>query len=213
MTAVHQRPMVIGLTGGIGSGKTTVCALFAERGVEIIDADLVSRKLVQPGSPALGHLTEHFGTEILLPDGSLNRPLLRQKTFTDKQVKQQLEAILHPLIRSAIVQQVARSNSAWLILAAPLLLESGSYNFVDRILVIDTDEQLQIERTCARDHCSADDVKRIMQTQWPREKRLRHADDIIHNSGDSVELAQQVSTLYLKYEALARDRLAPIERR
>lgn len=208
MTASLQRPLVIGLTGGIGSGKTTVCSLFAKRGVEIIDADQVSRKLVLPGSVALMQLEENFGKEILLADGSLNRTRLRQMAFSDSGVRQKIEAILHPQIRSAIVQQIARSNSSWLILAAPLLLEHGSYNFVDRVLVVDADEAQQIARTSARDNCSSEEVQRIMQTQWTREQRLQRADDIISNNGNAAELEQQINTLYQQYESLAGERHA-----
>ncbi|HTR00239.1 MAG TPA: dephospho-CoA kinase [Candidatus Acidoferrum sp.] len=205
MNAQRTRPFVVGLTGGIGSGKTTVCSLFADRGVEIIDADVVSRKLVAPGSPALQQLTELFGPDALGTDGTLNRAYLRQLVFVDAMAKKQLEQLLHPLIRSNIVQQIARSNSPWLILAAPLLLENRSYDFVDRVLVVDADEAQQLARTTQRDRCGEDDVRRIMQTQLPRAERLAQAHDVIHNDGNLAGLEAQVDRLYSRYEALARE--------
>lgn len=206
MSAMRARPLVVGLTGGIGSGKTTVCSLFANRGAEIIDADQISRKLVGPGTPALQQLVAVLGASILNGDGSLNRALLRQMIFDDPRTRTQVETVMHPLIRSTIVQQIARSNSGWLILAAPLLLESGDYDFIDRVLVVDADEAVQIARTRQRDRCNENDVRRIMQAQMPRRERLARAHDIIRNNDDVAALEPQVDNLFQHYEALSRER-------
>lgn len=200
------RPMIIGLTGGIGSGKTTVCQMFAKRGVEIIDADQIGRTLVAPGSIALQQLIDLLGQDLLTADGSLQRQRLRQLIFSDPHARHQAEAILHPLIRAAILEKINESASSWLILAAPLLLESKSYDFADRILVVDTDETLQIERTRERDHCSEDEVHRIMQIQLPRTERVARATDLIHNNGDLANLDRQVAEYFERYEKLAHAR-------
>jgi len=198
--------MIIGLTGGIGSGKTTVCTMFAAHGVEIIDADQIARVLVAPGSIALQQLIALLGPELLTPDGALQRQRLRQLIFSDAHARHQAEAILHPLIRASITKQIKDSTRAWLILSAPLLLESKTYDFVDRVLVVDTDEQLQIQRTLKRDQGSEDEVHRIMQIQLPRNERLAQATDVIHNNGDLANLQQQVDEHFRRYEELARAR-------
>ena len=200
------RPYIVGLTGGIGSGKSTACALFAELGVEIVDADHVSRSVVAPGSPALQQLREQFGDAVVTRDGSLDRAWLRSRIFSDAAVRQQVEALLHPLIRSAMLEQIQRSRSAWLILAAPLLLENNAYDFVDRVLVIDADEAIQVARTSKRDHASKDEVRRIMQVQLPRSERLARADDVISNNGDTASLRRQVQEYSTLYQKLADER-------
>ena len=200
------RPYIVGLTGGIGSGKSTACALFAELGVEIVDADHVSRSVVAPGSPALQQLREQFGDAVVTRDGSLDRAWLRSRIFSDAAVRQQVEALLHPLIRSAMLEQIQRSRSAWLILAAPLLLENRAYDFVDRVLVIDADEAIQVARTSKRDHASEDEVRRIMQVQLPRSERLARADDVISNNGDTASLRRQVQEYSTLYQKLADER-------
>ena len=200
------RPYIVGLTGGIGSGKSTACALFAELGVEIVDADHVSRSVVAPGSPALQQLREQFGDAVVTRDGSLDRAWLRSRIFSDAAVRQQVEALLHPLIRSAMLEQIQRSRSAWLILAAPLLLENRAYDFVDRVLVIDADEAIQVARTSKRDHASKDEVRRIMQVQLPRSERLARADDVISNNGDTASLRRQVQEYSTLYQKLADER-------
>lgn len=200
------RPYIVGLTGGIGSGKSTACALFAELGVEIVDADHVSRSVVAPGSPALQQLREQFGDAVVTRDGSLDRAWLRSRIFSDAAVRQQVEALLHPLIRSAMLEQIQRSRSAWLILAAPLLLENNAYDFVDRVLVIDADESIQVARTRKRDHASDDEVRRIMQVQLPRGERLARADDVISNNGDNASLRRQVQEYSTLYQKLADER-------
>lgn len=205
----RTRPFLVGLTGGIGSGKTTVCRLFAELGVEIIDADLISRQVVSPGSPALQQLTAMLGSALVSADGTLHRQYLRELVFSDGVARRKVEAILHPLIRAAILQQISRSGSRWLIVSAPLLLESKAYEFVDRILVVDASEEQQLQRTLTRDHCSEEEVRRIMQIQLSRADRLGQATDIIQNDSDMVRLQEQVATLYALYEKLAREREHP----
>jgi dephospho-CoA kinase len=201
-----QRPYIVGLTGGIGSGKSTACSLFAELGVEIVDADQISRLVVAPGSPALQQLRSMFGEAVIAGDGNLDRGWLRARIFTDNVARLQVEALLHPLIRTAIVERIQRSRSPWLILAAPLLLENNHYDFVDRVLVIDVDEATQLARTRARDNTSDDDVRRIMQTQLPRSERLARADDIILNDGDTASLRRQVQEYSTRYQKLADER-------
>jgi dephospho-CoA kinase len=139
----HSFPLVIGLTGGIGSGKTTVSDLFAAKGVEVVDADLISRALVARGQPLLQQLVAILGPHILLPNGELDRPGLRQRLFSNESTRLQVEALLHPAIRAAIVERLQQSRAAWVLLVAPLLLESKAYGFVDRVLVVDLPEQLQ----------------------------------------------------------------------
>ena len=200
------RPFVVGLTGGIGSGKTTVTQWFADKGVEVVDADVISRALVAKDQPLLQQLVGLLGPGILLPDGTLDRSQLRQRLFTDAGTKQQVEALMHPAIRSAIVERVHRSSSAWLLLAAPLLLESGAYDFVDRVLVVDAPEALQRSRTAQRDNVSEAEVERIMQSQLNRTHRLERADDVISNDSDLASLQLQVDTLFNLYQHLADER-------
>lgn len=201
-----MRPYIVGLTGGIGSGKSTACTLFAELGVEIVDADQISRLVVAPGSPALQQLRSLFGDAVIAGDGSLDRSWLRARIFSDSAARQQVETLLHPLIRSAIAERIQRSRSSWLILAAPLLLENNNYDYVDRVLVIDADEATQVARTSARDNSTEADVRRIMQTQLPRSERLSRADDIIRNDGDTASLRRQVQDHSLRYQKLANER-------
>jgi len=199
-------PYVVGLTGGIGSGKTTVSRMFAQHGVEVIDADEISRTLVMPGSNTLDSLVEHFGPGILDRDGSLRRDRLRGLIFNDPAERAWVEQLLHPLIRSSILGRIERSTSAFVLVVAPLLLESGTYGFVDRILVVDAPEALQLERTMLRDSATRDEVMRIMASQLPRGERLAAADDILDNSGDPLQLQDEVLKLKKRYEELAHAR-------
>jgi dephospho-CoA kinase len=202
----HSKALIVGLTGGIGSGKTTVSQLFAKLGAEVIDADVISRTLVAPGQAVLQQLIAVVGTDYLQPDGSLNRSKLRELIFTDAAAKQRVEALLHPAIRAAILQQIARSPSSWVLLSAPLLLENNAYDFVDRVLVVDVPEYLQIRRTMARDNSNADAVKRILAAQLARPARLAKADDVIHNDQDMATLLPQVEQLFRRYQQLADER-------
>jgi len=193
----------IGLTGGIGSGKSIVCQLFAKRGVPIIDTDEVAREVVAPGEPALQQLSKHFGSAIIDNDGQLNRSELREQVFRDNDKLEQLESILHPLIREQMRKQLNRLSAPYVILAIPLLLEKGWQSEVDRILVVDTSESLQRSRTISRDQVGEETVSRIMQAQISRDKRLADADDIIHNEGDYDNIEKQVELLHRRYLHMA----------
>ena len=206
MTA-SRRPYVVGLTGGIGSGKSTVTRLLIGFGIEVIDADEVSREVVTPGSAALNALVERFGTKILNADGTLKRERLRGLIFSDTEAKRWVEELLHPAIRARILERIERSTSPWLMLSVPLLLENKSaYDFVDRVLVVDVPESVQLSRTMLRDNATKDEVTRILQSQLPRSKRLAMADDVVENSGDPLQLQEQLLRFVKRYEELAHAR-------
>jgi dephospho-CoA kinase len=203
MTVAEQRPFIIGLTGGIGSGKTTVSNIFRSLGVEVIDADEVSRSLLTPDSFALTELTKRFGKQLLNADNSLNRSALRQLIFDDPAARAWTDQLLHPLIRQAIHSLIQNSKKRWLVLSAPLLLENNAYGFVDRILVVDSSEELQLERSSMRDNANIAHIKKIMASQLSRSARLNAADDIIYNDRDLAHLQEQVKKLKTYYEGLA----------
>lgn len=193
----------VGLTGGIGSGKSTVCDLFAELGVPIVDADVIARQLVAPGQPALTKLAEVFGSSIIEQDGSLNRAILRQLAFTNELNKQKLDAIMHPLIYDEIETQIADLKTAYCIMAIPLLLETQKKHTVDRVLVVDCPPFMQLKRVIARDKISAEQAEAIIALQAAREARLAAADDVIDNSTSQTALAEQVKSLHNSYLLLA----------
>lgn len=197
----------VGLTGGIGSGKTTAAACFESLGVPVIDADIVAREVVAPGTPALAAIAEHFGTACLLPSGELDRAAVRLRVFAEPAERQWLEALLHPLIRIGIEQQLAdalrRPDAPYAILSSPLLLETGQDALVHRILLIDASEAQQRERTLRRDGSDARTVEAIIAAQLPREQRRARADDTILNDGDLPQLQNAVRTLHAHYLALA----------
>lgn len=194
---------IVGLTGGIGSGKSAASSLFESHNIIIVDADICARLVVQPGTQALKEITTFFGDSILLNDGSLNRPKLRSVIFTSVKKKQWLENLLHPLIGAEILKQLAGSQSAYTILVSPLLIESGQNKMCQKVIVVDIPELLQIERTKKRDQNSTAQIKSIMQSQAERENRLQSADFIIDNSKDFDYLANQISTLHQKLLQLA----------
>ena len=197
--------MIVGLTGGIGSGKSEVSRRFQLRGVTVVDADEMARVVVEPGEPALAAIAQHFGADILTAAGELDRAQLRAIIFSDPHQKQWLESLLHPLINARIRFELNRSdNSPYAILSSPLLLETTQHTLVDRILVIDASEDLQITRASLRDTNNVALIKAIMATQLPREARLEKADDIIHNHGDFLELETQVNQLHQQYLFLAK---------
>jgi dephospho-CoA kinase len=206
MPKPEQRPYIVGLTGGIGSGKTTVTNMFRSLGVEVIDADEVGRSLLTPESFAVAELTKHFGSRILNADKSLNRSVLRQLMFSDAEARVWTEQLMHPLIREAMQLLIRNSTNTWLVLSAPLLLESRAYDFADRVLVVDSPEQLQVERSCARDSVAAPEIEKIMAVQLPRSSRLAAADDIIYNDGGLAHLEDQVRKLKTFYEERANAR-------
>ena len=193
--------LVIGLTGGIGSGKSTVADMFAGLGVPIIDMDRIARQTVEPGQPALEQITQIFGKDLIGPDGQLNRQRLSTIIFDSAEKRHQLEAILHPIIRQETEQQLAMLEAPYCIVVIPLLLESGLHSLIDRILVVDAPESVQITRTMQRDNISATQAEKILATQVDRQSRLSAADDIINNSGELSELRHQVEHLDQQYRA------------
>lgn len=199
----RKKRFTVGLTGGVGSGKTTVSTLFHALGTDIIDADAISRNLVSPGSPLLEKILAHFGTAIADPSGGLDRGALRERIFHDPGAKAWLEALLHPVIRDEIQRQIDTGKSPYAIVVIPLLVESGSYGFLDRVLVVDAPEADQVTRLCQRDGISRELAQRMLATQATRQQRLDKADDVIDNSGQPENLAQQVQGLHETYLKLA----------
>jgi len=189
----------VALTGGIGCGKSTVCDIFSQYKIPIIDTDIISRKLVEPGQTALFEITETFGADILSPDGTLNRKSLAQKIFNNDKNKQQLESILHPKIRKAVQTQLDLLNVCYVIIAIPLLVETKQQNNYDRVLVIDCEIQQQIERTLSRDQRDLNEIQSILKSQVSREQRISVADDVIDNSGTLNALQKQVEQLHRNY--------------
>lgn len=190
---------ILGVTGGIGSGKSTAAAIF-RRLVTVIDADEVARCVVEPKTQALESIADHFGHNALLPDGTLNRSWLRYTIFSNPDEKKWLESLLHPIIRQRIVEDLKKSESPYAVLVSPLLLETDQRLIVNRILVIDVPENIQIARVTQRDNSTADAVEAIMNTQLSRTKRLKSADDIIINTSDVGSLEKsiyQLNKLYL----------------
>ncbi|MBV9576665.1 MAG: dephospho-CoA kinase [Gammaproteobacteria bacterium] len=195
--------LVIGLTGGIGSGKSTVAELFRQHHVPIIDADVIAREVTQAGTPLLLQIAEHFGNEILLNNGSLDRAKLRQIIFHQPNQRLWLENLLHPIIREEMQQKINKLSSPYCIAMIPLLLEVEFYSFINRILVIDAPEQLQIERTALRDKAQKSQIEIILKAQAKREYRLAHAQDIIINDGKIEDLIPQVEKLHQEYLKMA----------
>ncbi len=193
----------IGLTGGIGSGKSTVCRLFAELGAPIIDADIIARELVKPHAYALNQLVNQFGADILNSDATLNRAYLRDLVFSDKTKKAQLDQIMHPLIYDEIERQIKALNSPYCVIAIPLLLETQQMQRVDRIAVVDCNADTQLLRVVNRDHLKPEQVISIIASQMPRQQRLSFANDVIDNSGSAEQLAEQVKRLHNSYNLLA----------
>jgi len=191
--------LVIGLTGGIGSGKTTVAQLFAKQGVPIIDADLIAHELTQTEKPAWKAIIAHFGPLIVKPDKVLDRQKLRELIFNDVKKRLWLEQLLHPLIIEAIKKKIQELKDSYCIIVIPLLIETGPYSFIDRILVVDTLSETQIERLEKRDQSKRRDLQKIMASQTSREKRLAAAQDVIHNNGRLDELQDQVTQLHQSY--------------
>jgi len=198
---------VVGLTGGIASGKTTVADLIATKNINLVDADIVAREVVAIGSDGLAQISTHFGPEILLDDGSLNRTLLREKIFSDDTNKQWLNNLLHPMIRAELLAQLAASRSIYTLLVVPLLVENSLTSLCDHVLVVDVEEQVQIERTIARDNVSEQQAKAILQSQASRQQRLAAADSVVVNN-DRQQLADDVDILHQKFLELAASAVA-----
>lgn len=199
----RQRPFVVGMTGGIGSGKSTTTRLFADLGVPIIDTDMIARELVEPGRPCLHDVVRRFGTEILDEDGHLDRGKLRKHIFAKVGERKALEAILHPAIREEVAKRVASVHGPYCIVVIPLLLESGQRDLVDRVLVVDCVVETQIARASARDGVSRPDVEAVMRVQVSRSERLAAADDVLNNDTTLDALRRQVHALHARYLALA----------
>jgi len=195
----------IGLTGGIGSGKSEVSRLFAECGAAVIDTDIISRELVEPGQPALQEIVNTFGAEVLDAEGRLDRDQLRQHIFTDPEKRHQLEAILHPRIRTRALELADEADTPYCLLVIPLLVESGNNYPLDRVLVVDTPVQRQIERVTARDGFPPEQVQSILSSQSNREQRNAIADDVIINDRGIDELRDAVEQLDQQYRQAAQD--------
>ena len=188
--------LIIGLTGGIGSGKSTVAEAFRQLGIETVDADQASRAVVEPGMPALAAISAQFGSQIIQADGGLVRAALRQIIFTDPAQKLWLESLLHPLIRDWIIEQLKAATSAYVILESPLLFETDQHQLVHKTVLVDLPEALQIERACARDGNQADQIQRIIDAQMPREEKLSRADIVLDNSESLDTLAARVTAVH-----------------
>ncbi|MDY6926800.1 MAG: dephospho-CoA kinase [Pseudomonadota bacterium] len=199
-----KRPFLVGVTGGIGSGKTLVTDTFANSGIEVVDADIVARDVVAPGSPGLAAITAHFGDAILTSQGDLNRAALRELVFTNEEQKQWLNACLHPRIREAMADAISNIRSEYGVLAVPLLIENGMQEMVDRIAVVDCPESVQLQRALTRDGSSEAAIKGIMAAQVSRENRLAEADDVIDNSQDKQYTIAQVKQLHEQYLDMVR---------
>lgn len=195
----------VALTGGIGSGKTTIANAFAARGVDIVDADVIARQVVEPGQPALDALIARFGPALVHPDGTLNRKMLRQHIFTSEQDKRWVNALLHPLIHAETRRQLALTQSTWCLWVVPLLVENNLQHLADRVLVVDVERETQLARTMARDGISREEAERILAAQASREARLACADDIINNDGSTDDVTARVASLDQRYCQLARE--------
>jgi dephospho-CoA kinase len=201
---VSARAYRIGLTGGIASGKSTAAKFFGALGVPILDSDQVARDVVEPGQPPLERLVERFGPSILTPDGHLDRPALREIVFSDPKARADLEALTHPAIGAAMEARSAAAGGPYQILVIPLLVEKNLAAHVDRVLVVDCEEQAQIRRLRARDGSTLEQAKAILNAQASRAARLKAADDVIHNDTDMNAVRNQVAALHARYLDLAQ---------
>jgi dephospho-CoA kinase len=194
----------IGLTGGVASGKSTVANLFSALGVPIVDTDLLAREVVAPGSPLLREITERFGGQVRSGDGTLNRQELRKRIFEDPEQRKWLEALLHPAIRELTDARCEAATGPYVIVAIPLLVETGGADRFDRVLVVDCEPELQLARLMARDGNSREQAQRMLDAQAPRAARLAVADDVIRNDGDIASLRDQVEKLHRQYVTAAQ---------
>ncbi len=199
--------LVVGLTGGIACGKTTVADLFAELGAGIVDTDIIARQLVAPGQDALNEIIRQFGQQYLTKDGQLNRAELAKLCFSNPQARQQLEAILHPRIQSEMEQQLKQLNTAYAIAVIPLLLETKRSKMIDCVLVVDCLNEQQLQRLRQRDQRSDEEIQGILNAQTSRQIRLEAADQIIENSQDLEQLKQQVQQLHNQYLQMAKNKV------
>ena len=193
---MSAQQFVVGITGGIGSGKSAVTDYLETKGITVVDADKVARVVVEPGTSGLAAIAEHFGGDILLPDGTLDRAALRKIVFDNPGERKVLEGITHPRIREEIARQLSEAGSPYVVLASPLLLESGQSSFADYVVVVDVPESVQLSRTMTRDDNSEQLVKSIMAVQLDRETRLARSDTSISNEGTLEELHTRVDALH-----------------
>jgi dephospho-CoA kinase len=196
----------IGLTGGIGSGKSTIAALFAAHGIPVIDADLIAHRLTLPGTDATQQIIEAFDAGIAATDGAIDRKRLAQRVFANPAERTRLEVILHPLIRAEIQREQEGLDAPYCLLVIPLLIEARQQDLVDRVLVVDVDERTQLARAMTRDGRSEAEVRAILGTQVDRAQRLKLGDDCITNIGDLAALKTQIDALHRKYLALAAEK-------
>ncbi|MHA3353878.1 dephospho-CoA kinase [Yersinia enterocolitica] len=194
---------IVALTGGIGSGKSTVANAFANLGVPLVDADIIARQVVEPGMPALMEIASRYGGTILHTDGTLNRAALRKKIFSEPQEKAWLNSLLHPLIQQETQSQLANIDEPYVLWVVPLLVENGLHHRANRVLVVDVAPEIQLARTMARDGITRQQAEDILASQVSRQQRLACADDIIDNSGDPIVIAPQVTLLHQQYLKLA----------
>ncbi|ARV73484.1 dephospho-CoA kinase [Vibrio campbellii] len=199
---------VIGLTGGIASGKTTVANLFKQQfKIDIVDADIVAREVVEPGTPGLNAIIEHFGADIVRDDQTLDRAKLREKIFSNPEEKTWLNGLLHPMIREKMIEDLEQVTSDYALLVVPLLVENKLDSLCDRVLVVDVDPQTQISRTVKRDNASEEQANAILASQASREQRLALADDVVKNNPDDPDLLLQITDLHEKYLAMCKKNL------
>jgi dephospho-CoA kinase len=200
---VNSVPFRVALTGGIASGKSTVAELFAALGVPVIDTDVIAREVVEPGQPALAEVVAAFGSDILDASGRIDRPHMRQRIFADPDARRRLESILHPAIRAEMARQSLAAGGPYQVLVIPLLAEGGRRDHVDRVLLVDAPEELQVQRLMTRDGVTRAQAEASLRAQATRAARLALADDVIRNTGAADELRAAVAGLDLKYRRLA----------
>ena len=206
ISATTQRALRVALTGGIASGKTTVADLFARRGVPVIDTDVIARQVVEPGQPALAQVVSAFGPGILDAEGRLDRRRMRERIFADSDAKRQLEAILHPAIRAEMARQSQAAGGPYQVLVIPLFAEGGRRDHVDRVLLVDVPEELQVQRLMLRDGVTREQAQASLDAQATRAQRLAMADDIVRNTGQVAELEERVAELHEKYVRIAGEK-------
>ena len=195
--------LIIGLTGGIGSGKSVASDKFKSLGIVVVDADVASRTVVEPGKPALKEIQDHFGSGIITAEGKLERNKLREIIATDSKERKWLESVLHPKIGEQITKEISESTSVYTLFVAPLLLETNSQEMCSRVVVVDVPKDVQIQRTAKRDKVSSNQVEQMVAAQMKREKRLEKADDVLLNNGTIEDLEKQVEELHKKYIQMA----------
>jgi dephospho-CoA kinase len=202
---------VVAITGGIGSGKTTIANQFAELGIDVVDADVIAREVVEPGAPALAAIAAHFGPDVIAADGQLDRRSLRERVFSDQDAKAWLNALLHPLIRQEMLRRCAAARSPYCLLVVPLLVENKLTGLANRVLVIDVDEATQIERTCRRDGVSREQAQAILAAQASRAERLAAADDVLDNKNGAPEtIKPRILALHETYMAFASQQASQV---